>query len=122
MVNVVTSATLAKIPKEYKRNEISERIPQSTADGATITAMGTIELKIEAGRTGRRTKFYIWNSCAYVLIVGVPFFKTSRSTTFDWENDLIYGAKMPNPICLVFTDLRILIRAIPDRPPWRPIC
>ena len=91
MVNVVTSATLAKIPKGYKRNRISERIPQSTADGATITAMGTIELKIEAGRTGRWTKFYIWNSCAYELIVGVPFFKTSRSTTFDWENDLIYG-------------------------------
>eukprot|EP00942_MAST-04A_sp_MAST-4A-sp1_P007416 g7416.t1 len=91
MVNVVTSATLAKIPKGYKRSKISERIPQSTADGATITAMGTIELKIEAGRTSRWTKFYIWNSCAYELIVGVPFFKTSRSTTFDWENDLIYG-------------------------------
>ena len=91
MVNVVTSATLAKIPKGYKRNKISERIPQSTADGKTINAVGTIELKIEAGKGGIWTEFYVWNSCAYDLIVSVPFFRTSRSTTFDWENELIYG-------------------------------
>jgi hypothetical protein len=91
MVNVVTSETLTKIPKGYKRNKTSDKIPQSTADGTTITAMGTIELKIEAGKEGRWTKFYIWNSCEYELILGVPFFKTSGSTTFDWDNDLIYG-------------------------------